>query len=103
MCLVESNFNVVGQFPKVTAGGHMVAVSNVSKDTHFKFSSSFLLFINRYACSEDASEEFDKEDSLTLIKPSLPTSKDVRSPPALRPAESGNVLSHGDPEEDKTE
>ncbi|XP_022889528.1 transmembrane protein 87A-like [Olea europaea var. sylvestris] len=57
----------------------------------------------RYAYSEDASEAFDKEDTLTLIKPSPLSSKEGRSPSELRPAESGNGLSHGNPEEDKIE
>lgn len=61
------------------------------------------MFINRYAYSEDASEAFDKEDTLTLIKPSPLSSKEGRSPSELRPAESGNGLSHGNPEEDKIE
>ncbi|KAL2457349.1 Lung seven transmembrane receptor family protein [Forsythia ovata] len=58
----------------------------------------------RYAySSEDASEDFDGEDTLTLIKPLSLPSKDVRSPSELRSVESGNGLSHGDNEEDKTE
>ncbi|KAK6128060.1 hypothetical protein DH2020_038188 [Rehmannia glutinosa] len=57
----------------------------------------------RYAySSEDASEEFDKDDTLTLIKPSPLASKDVMSP-QHRSAASGNGLPHGDLEgEEKT-
>lgn len=57
----------------------------------------------RYAYSDDGGDEFDKDDSLTLIKPSLIPSKDVRSAPEVRPAHGDNGLSNGDLEEDKTE
>ncbi|CAA3008756.1 transmembrane protein 87A-like [Olea europaea var. sylvestris] len=58
----------------------------------------------RYAfSSEDASEDFDGEDSLTLIKPSSLPSKDVMRPSELRSAESSKgLLPQGDNEEDKT-
>ncbi|KAF6176848.1 hypothetical protein GIB67_026535 [Kingdonia uniflora] len=56
----------------------------------------------RYAYSEDASEEFDKEETLTLIKPSQIPSKDVYSSPVSRPVQNGDGSS-GDFEEDKTE
>ncbi|KAI3463212.1 hypothetical protein Pfo_019875 [Paulownia fortunei] len=56
----------------------------------------------RYAySSEDAGEEFDKDDTLTLIKPSPVASKDARSP-ELRSSGSGNGLSQSDLEEEKT-
>ncbi|KAL6972627.1 hypothetical protein U1Q18_026802 [Sarracenia purpurea var. burkii] len=57
----------------------------------------------RYAYSEDASEEFDKDDTLTLIKPSPIPSKDIRSPPEVRSLHVGNGVSNGELEEDKTE
>ncbi|KAK6914671.1 Transmembrane protein GPR107/GPR108-like [Dillenia turbinata] len=66
----------------------------------------------RYAYSEDASEEFDKENTLTLIKPSPMPSKDVRSVPEARPPLGNNgvansvhmepLLAAGDPSEPKT-
>ncbi|GER45050.1 lung seven transmembrane receptor family protein [Striga asiatica] len=56
----------------------------------------------RYAySSEDASEEFDKDDTLTLIKPSPLVSKDVWST-EQRSAGSGNVVPHTDLEQEKT-
>ena len=57
----------------------------------------------RYAYSEEASEEFDRDDTLTLIKSSPAPSKDNRSPPEVRSAHGGNEVSNGDLEEDKTE
>lgn len=57
----------------------------------------------RYAYSGDPSEEFDRDDTLTLIKPSPMPSKDVWSPAEVRPVQSGNGESNGDTEEDKTE
>ncbi|KAE9468002.1 hypothetical protein RHGRI_025174 [Rhododendron griersonianum] len=57
----------------------------------------------RYAYSGDPSEEFDKDDTLTLIKPSPMPSKDVRSPTEVMPVYGGNGVSNGDMEEDKTE
>ncbi|KAJ7963309.1 Transmembrane protein like [Quillaja saponaria] len=58
----------------------------------------------RYAYSEDASEEFEKDEThLTLIKPSPFSSKDVRSPLDTRPAEGSTGVSNDDLEEDKTE
>ncbi|KAF7134906.1 hypothetical protein RHSIM_Rhsim08G0240700 [Rhododendron simsii] len=57
----------------------------------------------RYAYSGDPSEEFDKDDTLTLIKPSPMPSKDIRSPTEVMPVYGGNGVSNGDTEEDKTE
>ncbi|KAI8016375.1 Transmembrane protein 87B [Camellia lanceoleosa] len=59
----------------------------------------------RYIYSGEASEEFDKDDNtLTLIKPSLMPSKDIRSPFEVGLVASGNNgVSNGDLEEDKTE
>ena len=70
--------------------------------------SSILFELNmftfvRYAYSDEASEEFDRDDTLTLIKPSSAPSKDIRSPPKVRSAHGGNEVSNGDLEEDKTE
>ncbi|GFP85733.1 transmembrane protein 87a [Phtheirospermum japonicum] len=56
----------------------------------------------RYAySSDDASEEFDKDDTLTLIKPSPLASKDVKSP-EHRSTGSGNSIPHMDLEQEKT-
>lgn len=58
----------------------------------------------RYAYSEDASDEFDKDDTLTLIKPSpIIPSKDVRSTPETRAVSNISGATNGDLEEDKTE
>ncbi|KAI4355412.1 hypothetical protein L6164_004188 [Bauhinia variegata] len=59
----------------------------------------------RYSYSEDASDEFDRDEtSLTLIKPSPISSKDVRSVPDARPVQGSNGFSSGgDLEEEKTE
>ncbi|KAF5180410.1 Transmembrane protein 87a [Thalictrum thalictroides] len=57
----------------------------------------------RYAYSGDSSEEFDKEETLTLIKPSHVLSKDVHSSLESRPLQSAEVMLSGDNEEDKTE
>lgn len=58
----------------------------------------------RYAYSDDASDEFDRDDgTLTLIKPSTIPSKDVRSSPEPIPVHTSNGASNGDLEEDKTE
>ena len=70
--------------------------------------SSILFELNmftfvRYAYSDEASEEFDRDDTLTLIKPSPAPSKDIQSPPKVRSAHGGNEVSNGDLEEDKTE
>ena len=68
--------------------------------SHFFCSSSF----DRYAYSDDGSEEFDRDDTtLTLIKPSPLPSNDVRNAPEARPVQGSNGLSNGDLEEDKTE
>ncbi|CAN4095154.1 unnamed protein product [Withania somnifera] len=57
----------------------------------------------RYAYSDD-SEEFDKDVTLTLIKPSSLPTKDVRSPPEVRSTPGGDGVSNiGDVEEDKTD
>lgn len=61
-----------------------------------------MLINDRYAySSEDADEEFDKDDTLTLIKPSQVALKDVKSP-ELRSAGSGDGLSQNDHEQEKT-
>lgn len=57
---------------------------------------------NRYAYSDDG-EEFDKDATLTLIKPSPFLPKDVRSQPEVKPTLGNNELSNGDDVEDKTE
>ncbi|XP_043722071.1 transmembrane protein 87A [Telopea speciosissima] len=56
----------------------------------------------RYAYSDDASEEFDKEDTLKLIKPSPMASIDVRNSFESRAVNSRDEALNGDPEE-KTE
>lgn len=63
----------------------------------------FLFDTTRYAYSDD-SEEFDKDITLTLIKPfSLPI-KDERSPSEVKSTSGGDGTSNGgDVEEDKTE
>ncbi|KAL7152345.1 hypothetical protein ABFS83_04G090800 [Erythranthe nasuta] len=56
----------------------------------------------RYAYSaEDASEEFDRDDTLTLIKPSQVVSKDLKSP-ERRSVGPDNDLPEGDIELEKT-
>ncbi|KAL0341816.1 UNVERIFIED_CONTAM: Transmembrane protein 87A [Sesamum calycinum] len=56
----------------------------------------------RYAySSEDADEEFDRDETLQLIKPSPLASKDVRLP-EFRLPQSDNGLLHGNLEEEKT-
>ncbi|KAL0319458.1 UNVERIFIED_CONTAM: Transmembrane protein 87A [Sesamum angustifolium] len=56
----------------------------------------------RYAySSEDADEEFDRDETLQLIKPSPLASKDVRLP-EFRSPQSDNGLLHGNLEEEKT-
>ncbi|XP_022724795.1 transmembrane protein 87A-like [Durio zibethinus] len=58
----------------------------------------------RYAYSEEASEDFEKDDTtLTLIKPSPTPSKDFRNAPEARSVQGSNGASNGDVEEDKTE
>lgn len=72
----------------------------------YTFYSSFPFFshFDRYAYSDDGSEEFDKDEtSLTLIRSSPLPSKDVRSVPEPKPVQGNNGLSNGDLEEDKTE
>lgn len=62
----------------------------------------YLYSFARYAySSEDAGEEFDKDDTLKLIKPSSPVSKDVTRLEA-RSAMSGNGLTNTGLEEEKT-
>ena len=63
---------------------------------------SNVICFNRYAYSDDGSEEFDKDDTLTLIKPS-PMPKDVRGGPETRSLHGGNSLPSEDVEEEKTE
>ncbi|KAB5564018.1 hypothetical protein DKX38_004072 [Salix brachista] len=49
----------------------------------------------RYAYSDDASDEFDRDDgTLTLIKPSTIPSKDVRSSPEPKPVQTSNRASN---------
>ncbi|KAG4937909.1 hypothetical protein AAZX31_16G008700 [Glycine max] len=58
----------------------------------------------RYAYRDDGSDEFDRDETtLTLIKPSPISSKDVRSVPDARPVQSSNGNSNDDLEEDKRE
>ncbi|XP_057976352.1 uncharacterized protein LOC131163693 [Malania oleifera] len=57
----------------------------------------------RYAYSEDANEEFDRDDTLTLIKPSMVASKDVGSPEVRVVHGGDNGSSNGGLEEEKTE
>ncbi|KAF3964169.1 hypothetical protein CMV_011515 [Castanea mollissima] len=58
----------------------------------------------RYTYSDDASEEFDRDDTtLTLIKPAPLPSNDFRTAPEARSVQDSNKLSNGDLEEDKTE
>lgn len=54
----------------------------------------------RYAYSGD--EEFDRDDTLTLIKPAPMPSNDIRSPADAHESQGGKGLSNGDPEEEKT-
>ncbi|KAL2551694.1 Transmembrane protein like [Forsythia ovata] len=97
-----SKFDLLSQLAKATSSGieYSTKVFGLPVQESWGFRREQSL---RYAYSDDASEEFDKEDTLTLIKPFLLTTKDVRSPFELRSVESGNGLSHGDHEEDKTE
>lgn len=67
---------------------------------HHKRSDCFVLYDGRYAYSTDEGEEFDRdENTLTLIKPSPITSKDVHFATDARAlhAEGGQL------EEDKAE
>ncbi|KAI4329067.1 hypothetical protein L6164_021369 [Bauhinia variegata] len=58
----------------------------------------------RYSYSEETSDEFDTDEtSLTLIKPSPVSSKEVRHVPDARPVQGGNGLSSGGDLEEKTE
>ena len=60
--------------------------------------------LDRYAYRDDGSDEFDRDETtLTLIKPSPISSKDVRSVPDPRPVQGSNGVSNDDLEEDKTE
>lgn len=54
----------------------------------------------RYAYSGD--EDFDREDTLTLIKPAPMPSNDIRSPADAHQSHGGQGPSNGDPEEEKT-
>lgn len=60
---------------------------------------------DRYAYRNDGSEEFDRDDTtLTLIKPSSVSAKDVRSVPDARAVQGSNGISNEDDlEEDKRE
>lgn len=67
-----------------------------------------LIFSFRYAYSDDGSEDFDREDSLSLIKPGPVSSKDARGSAGLMDARAAvsndTTTSHnGDIEEDKRE
>lgn len=64
--------------------------------------SKFYIF-NRYAYSDDGSEEFDKDDTLTLIKPSSMPVKDVRGGLEPRSMHGDNGLPSEDAEEEKRE
>ncbi|KAL6537386.1 hypothetical protein OROMI_025920 [Orobanche minor] len=58
--------------------------------------------MEKYAySSEDASEEFDKDETLTLIKPSPLASKDLKSPEHRSPT-SGIGMPNVDFEQEKT-
>ncbi|XVF86930.1 hypothetical protein PTKIN_Ptkin18bG0080300 [Pterospermum kingtungense] len=58
----------------------------------------------RYAYSEEANEDFHKDDTtLTLVKPSPTHSEEFRSAPEARPTQASNGASHGDMEEEKKE
>jgi hypothetical protein len=82
----------------------LVFFKKKKKKTLYLLVSSSSSALDRYAYSEETSEEFDKDDtSLTLIKPSPIPSKDVRSAGEGRPVEGSNGVSNGDLEEDKTE
>lgn len=60
--------------------------------------------LNRYAYRDDGNEEFDRDDTtLTLIKPSSISAKDVRSVQEARPLQGNNGSSNDDLEEDKRE
>lgn len=58
---------------------------------------------HRYAYSDDVGEEFDKDDTLTLIKPSTMPLKDARGGPETRSVLGGNGLTSEDTEDGKTE
>nr|GEY17423.1 transmembrane protein 87A [Tanacetum cinerariifolium] len=57
----------------------------------------------RYAYSDDGSEEFDEDELLMFMKPSLLPTKDVGSPTEVRSAHSDDGVFGGDMEEGKTE
>ncbi|XP_047341979.1 transmembrane protein 87A-like [Impatiens glandulifera] len=58
----------------------------------------------RYTYTEESNEEdFDKDDTLTFIKPSPVPSKDLRSQPEVKDQQSNIIDSTDDLEEDKTE
>lgn len=63
--------------------------------THWKVAS-----FNRYAYSGD--EDFDRDDTLTLIKPAPIPSSDIRIPSEPRPLKGSIELSNDDSEEEKT-
>lgn len=69
--------------------------------------TEYILLPCSYAYSDDASEEFEKEDSLSLIKPALLPTKDAWNTSAhtdtnTTQSGNGNPL-NGDLEEDKRE
>lgn len=70
---------------------------------HTSILTDILFDTSRYAYSDD-SEEFDKDMTLTLIKPSPLPTKDVRSPSDMKSTPGGDGTSNlGDVVEDKTE
>lgn len=76
---------------------HPLSVSASASSLIYIFNAS-----TRYAySSEDADEEFDRDDTLKLIKPSPLTPKDARSPEPRSPT-SGNGLPDSDFEQEKT-
>lgn len=82
----------------------------IKKYSWYKYFASYVLtiFAIRYAYSDDGSEEFDREDVLSLIKPGPFTSKESWSfsvsPDAKMPLGVNTAASQdGDTEEDKRE
>lgn len=60
-----------------------------------------MYYVGRYAySSEDASEDFDKDDTLKLIKPSQPSFRDATKPEAISVISNGSTAM--DDEEEKT-
>lgn len=60
--------------------------------------------LNRYAYSEEANEDFHKDDStLTLVKPSPTPSKEFFSAPEDKPVQASNGAANDGLEEEKKE